>query len=149
MKDLIEIKELNTSDIKPLRYEVLWAHRDSVDDCTIEPDDVETTFHMGATIGDEVVGTCTLLVDINSEFEEKMQYRLRAMATSPKIRGTGTGVAIVNKAIESLKDRNVKLLWCDARLIATGFYEKMGFKVMGDTYDVPNIGPHKLMYLEL
>ena len=149
MTDLIEIKELETEAIKSLRYEVLWPHKNSVNECTIEPDSENTTFHVGAVMGEEVVGTSTLIIDINSNFEEKNQYRLRAMATSPKIRGTRTGVAIVNRAIEELRKRDVKLLWCDARLIATGFYEKLGFKVKGDVYEVPNIGPHKLMYKEL
>ena len=149
MRDLIEIKQLETDAIKELRYEVLWPHKNSSSDCTIEPDSAESTFHIGATMGNEVVGTSTLIIDINPNFEEQNQYRLRAMATSPKIRGTRTGVAIVNKAIEELQKRNVKLLWCDARLIATGFYEKLGFKIKGDVYEVPNIGPHKLMYKEI
>ena len=44
---------------------------------------------------------------------------------------------------------NIELLWCDARLEATGFYERLGFKMKGEIYNVPNIGPHKLMYIEL
>ena len=149
MSELIEIKQLETDAIKGLRYEVLWPHKNSVEECTIDPDNENSTFHIGATIGEEVVGTSTLIVDINPKFEEQNQYRLRAMATSPKIRGTRTGVAIVNRAIDELRKRDVKLIWCDARLIATGFYEKLGFKVKGDVYEVPNIGPHKLMYKEL
>jgi len=48
--------------------------------------------------------------------------------------------------LEELKDRKVDLLWCDARKVALGFYEKMGFKILGDFYEIPIIGPHKLMY---
>ena len=71
------------------------------------------------------------------------------MAIDPIIQGTGTGAKIIQKAIEELKKKNIKLLWCDARLKATGFYEKLNFKVLGDIYEVPVIGPHKLMYIEL
>ncbi len=145
----MQIEILNTEEIKKLRHEVLWPHLDSEAECTIDPDEEETTFHMGAIKDNETVGTSTFIVDINDAFEEKNQYRLRAMATSKKVRGLGVGAKLVAKGIEELKGRRVKLVWCDARLVATGFYEKMGFKVKGEIYDVPKIGPHKLMYKEL
>ena len=36
-------------------------------------------------------------------------------------------------------------LWCNARLHAVGFYERQGWKVEGDEFDVPDIGPHFVM----
>ncbi len=143
------IKKLDISDIKPLRYQVLWQHKSSTDECVIDADFESTTFHIGAIKNNEVVGTSTFIIDINDEFNILNQYRLRAMATSPKVRGEGVGRQIIKFAIKQLKQMNVDLLWCDARLIATGFYEKMGFKTLGDIYNVPQIGPHQLMYIEL
>lgn len=143
------IRELPTADIKKLRFEVLWPHKTSVDVCTIESDELETTFHLGAVLNNEVVGTSTFLIDINDNFESKRQYRLRAMATSPIVRGKHVGQQIIETSIEKLKKMNIELLWCDARLEATGFYEKLGFTMKGEIYNVPDIGPHKLMYIEL
>ena len=37
-------------------------------------------------------------------------------------------------------DLEIELLWCDARLESTGFYEKLGFKMKGEIYNVPEIG---------
>lgn len=149
MSEKIEIKLVDADAIKALRLKVLWPHKANIENCSLPIDKDETTFHIGAILNNEVVGTSTFLIDINEKFEEKNQYRLRAMATDPKIQGTGTGARIINKAIEELRKKNVKLLWCDARLMATGFYEKLNFKVHGDIYEVPVIGPHKLMYYEL
>jgi predicted GNAT family N-acyltransferase len=143
------IKELPTADIKKLRFEVLWSHKASADVCIIEPDELETTFHLGAVLDKEVVGTSTFLIDINDKFDTKNQYRLRAMATSPSVRGQQVGRQIIEKSIEKLKKMDIDLLWCDARLESTGFYDKLGFKMKGDIYNVPDIGPHKLMYIEL
>ena len=143
------LKELPTADIRKLRHEVLWPHKSSFKDCVIEPDMIETTFHMGAIENDIVVGTSTFLVDINNKFDTQSQYRLRAMATSPKVRGQKVGRQIIEASIEKLKKMNIEFLWCDARLAATGFYERLGFKMKGEIYNVPNIGPHKLMYIEL
>jgi GNAT superfamily N-acetyltransferase len=145
----IEIKIIDPRDIRALRLKVLWPHKETVENCSLPSDTEPGAFHVGAVQNGRVVGTSSFLVDVNPKFEEKNQYRLRAMATDPDIQGTGTGAAILARGIKELKERGVKLLWCDARLKATGFYEKLNFKVMGDIYDVPVIGPHKLMYIEL
>ena len=59
------------------------------------------------------------------------------------------GARISEEAEKELRQKVIKLLWCDARLIATGFYEKQNFKIKGEVYQVPKIGPHKLMYKEI
>lgn len=146
---MVEVKKVNVDAIRDLRFKVLWPHLNGPDECQIDPDTIETTFHMAAVLEGKVVGTSTFIIDINEKFEEKNQYRLRAMATDPEVRGYGVGAKIVEKAEEELKQMGVKLLWCDARLIATGFYEKQNFKIKGQVYQVPKIGPHKLMYKEL
>ncbi|HRP59804.1 MAG TPA: GNAT family N-acetyltransferase, partial [Vicingus sp.] len=97
----------------------------------------------------ELVSVGTFLVQRNEKFEEKYQYRLRAMATSPKVRGENFGKEVIDFALKELKIREVELLWCDAREVAIGFYEKMGFNILGDFYEVPMIGKHKLMYKKL
>jgi predicted GNAT family N-acyltransferase len=71
------------------------------------------------------------------------------MATSELVRGEGIGKQLIEFAIEKLKQMNVETLWCYARIKATGFYDKMGFKTLGDVYDVPEIGLHKLMVFEV
>lgn len=146
---IMKIKQLETKDIQKLRYDVLWPHKASKDECVIDADSFEGTFHIGAIKNDEVVGTSTFIMDINDKFNNNTQYRLRAMATSTKVRGEGAGKQIIEFAIEKLKQKNIELLWCDARLEATGFYEKLGFITLGDIYNVPHIGPHKLMFIEL
>lgn len=143
------IKELDIKDIKHLRHQVLWQHKSSSDECVIEQDELETTFHIGAVKNGIVVGTSTFIVNIKNDFDTVSQYRLRAMATAKSVRREGLGRQMIDFVIKKLKQMNVELLWCDARLEATGFYNKMGFKTKGDIYNVPQIGPHKLMYIEL
>ncbi len=136
-------------ELKALRFKVLWPHLENAQACEIEPDGDDTTFHMAAFRKGQNVGTATFILQKNDKFPTKYQYRLRAMATDPSVRGLGVGALLVQKGIEELNQRNVDLLWCDARLIATGFYEKLDFKIKGQVYTVPKIGPHKLMYKEL
>jgi len=137
---------ISSKQTYPLRLAVLWQHKNSLNECGLEIDDLESTFHVGVYKNKEIVAVGTFLQQQNEKFEAKNQYRLRAMATSPKVRGKNFGKLLIEFAIEELKNRKADLLWCDARKVALGFYEKMGFKIKGDFYEIPIIGSHKLMY---
>lgn len=149
MRNFVDIKIVDAKAVRELRHRVLWPHLPTPEDCVIEPDELKTTIHVAAILEDKVVGVSTLIIDHNDNFKAMKQYRLRAMATAPEVRGFGIGAKIIDKAIELLSQNNTELLWCDARLIATGFYEKQNFKIKGKVYEVPKIGPHKLMYKRL
>lgn len=140
------VKIITTKETYPLRLEVLWQHKNSLEECKLDIDDLPTTFHVGVFKDREIVAIGTFLQQQNEKFDARNQYRLRAMATSPKVRGENFGKQVIDFALEELKNRKVELLWCDARKVALGFYEKMGFKIKGDFYEIPIIGKHKLMY---
>jgi len=67
------------------------------------------------------------------------------MGTIPEVRGAGAGAAIVEFASAWCRQRDVKWLWCDAREVAFGFYQKMGFDFVSGPYQVPTIGTHRMM----
>ena len=140
---------ISSQQTYPLRLAVLWQHKNSFDECGLDIDDLESTFHVGAFKNEELVSIGTFLVQKNKKFKEKNQYRLRAMATSPTVRGESFGKKVIDFAVNELQKRKVELLWCDAREVALGFYEKMGFKTIGDFYEIPIIGKHKLMYKKI
>lgn len=144
-----EVGIITSNETYPLRLEVLWQHKNSLEECSLDVDDLESTFHIGVFKNEEIVGIGTFLVQQNEKFEEKYQYRLRAMATSPKVRGENFGKQVIDFALVELKNRSVELLWCDAREVAIGFYEKMGFNILGGFYEIPRIGKHKLMYKKI
>ena len=144
-----EVKIISSQETYPLRLEVLWPHFDELNECGIDVDKEKGTFHVGVFKEGEVVSIGTFLVQKNEKFDKEKQYRLRAMATSPKVRGEGFGQKVIDFAVKELQKRNEEVLWCDARKVALGFYEKMGFTIIGDYYDVPKIGPHKLMYYNI
>ncbi|MDX1350895.1 MAG: GNAT family N-acetyltransferase [Putridiphycobacter sp.] len=144
---ITEIK--NSKKLWPLRNLVLWRHKILLD-CGIEADLKRSTFHIGAVDEDDnVLGTSTYINQTNDNFNDTVQYRLRAMATHPSARGKGLGKKMIEKGLDKLKQKKVDIVWCDARIEAAEFYKKMGFQTVGETYDVPDIGPHKLMYYRI
>jgi predicted GNAT family N-acyltransferase len=69
-------------------------------------------------------------------------WQLRGMATDPTVRGTGAGRALVADGLARVAAAGGDLVWCDARVPAAGFYERMGFTVVTGEFDKPGIGPH-------
>jgi len=131
-----------------IRKQVLWPHIKN-GDYSISIDNNPETFHLGTFLEKKVISIGTFIKENNPKFNCNLQYRLRAMATDKNYRKTGAGKNLFLKAIDVLNDKNIELLWCDARLIATPFYESLHMKSLKDIYDIPNIGPHKTMYIYL
>lgn len=133
----------------PLRHQVLWPHIKLEQDCIITIDHRKEAIHLGVFIDDQLVSICSLFEMKNEKFSHKKQYRLRAMATHPEYRGQNAGRTLVEFAIKILQEKKYDILWCDAREVALGFYSKIGFRIEGDWYNVPNVGRHKTMFFEL
>jgi GNAT superfamily N-acetyltransferase len=71
------------------------------------------------------------------------------MGTRSEVRGLGAGAALVEEAGRWAARQGAHWLWCDAREVALGFYARMGFDFVSETYDVPEIGPHRMMVRRL
>jgi len=69
-------------------------------------------------------------------------WRLRGMATDDGWRGRGVGRCALDTAVDHVSDRGASVLWCNARIAASSFYERAGFVVEGEEFDVGVIGPH-------
>ncbi len=145
----MKMKTITAIECHPLRHQVLWPHIKLEKDCVIDIDDRDDAIHIGAIVNDEIISVCSLFQMSSNLLDYQNQYRLRAMATDPNMRGKSAGKLIVKHAIELLKKNKHDVLWCDARQIAIGFYEKLGFQGSGHFYEVKNIGLHQLMYFPL
>jgi GNAT superfamily N-acetyltransferase len=143
---MIKVGYISTNETRKLRFEVLWPHKEKMEACVLPTDDLTTTFHIGVKENNEIKSVGTFLKEINPTFDFQRQYRLRAMATDKKEQGKNFGKKLIQFAVEELQKKGIELLWCDARKIAIQFYEAIGFKSIGDYYEIPIIGQHKLMY---
>jgi ribosomal protein S18 acetylase RimI-like enzyme len=74
-------------------------------------------------------------------------YQLRGMATAPEARGRGLGRALVHACIAFAREDGAELVWCNARVGAVGFYHKQGFEIVGDEFEIPDVGPHFRMWI--
>ena len=74
--------------------------------------------------------------------------KLRQMAVAEGRRGQGRGRELVESVEAALRDRGVRRVRMDARKIARGFYEKLGYTVEGDEFIQVTI-PHFRMVKDL
>ncbi len=146
----VTVHQVDAATTYPLRAAVLRVGRP----VEIDGDDDPGTLHLAATLpgaaGPRVVGVvrfhpapCAWQPDAGRP------WQLRGMATDPLVRGAGAGRALVAEGLVRLATAGADLVWCDAREAAVGFYEKMGFALVTDSYDVPAVGPHRGMLIRL
>ena len=76
-------------------------------------------------------------------------WRLRGMASDPEMRGRGYGAVALAAALGYAREHGAARVWCNARTGAIGFYERHGFTLVGEEFDVPGIGPHYLAWVAL
>jgi predicted GNAT family N-acyltransferase len=102
----------------------------------------KNNLHIVAYEDDRMLGCCMLIE------EDPQTVRLRQMAVRNDLQGKGIGKALMQFAENLARDRGYKRITMHARKDASGFYEKMGYKKMGNEFKEITI-PHIAMEKEL
>jgi ribosomal protein S18 acetylase RimI-like enzyme len=119
---------------RPLRMAVLRPH-ESADQPMYALENDAQTFHVAAITGDgRVVSVASVMADPHPRDPHPGDWRVRGMATDPQQRGRGL-----------MREGGATRVWCNARIAARSFYERAGFSVEGEQFEIPEIGPHLLM----
>ncbi len=140
------IRTITAAETVELRQAILRPHQ-RPEECVYPHDHTPETFHLGAFVGERMVGIASFLYDSHEELPEpKSQYRIRGMATLPDFRQVGIGMALLTDGLSILKEKGAQLVWCNARETAFVFYEKAGFETLGAMFELPGIGPHKVLW---
>jgi predicted GNAT family N-acyltransferase len=113
-------------------------------------DEDPATFHLAARTGDRVVGVVRFSpAPCPWRPGRRAPWQLRGMATEPSVRGSGAGRAMVVDGLARVAARGGDLVWCNARVTAAGFYERMGFTVVTEPFETPGIGMHVGMLVDV
>jgi ribosomal protein S18 acetylase RimI-like enzyme len=87
---------------------------------------------------DRMLGCC-ILTEVEPD-----KVRLRQMAVISGLQGKGIGRVLMQFAENLARDRGYKKLTMHARKAVIGFYEKLGYKVVGEEFEEVTI-PHYVM----
>jgi predicted GNAT family N-acyltransferase len=138
----ITCRRVAVETILPLRHRILRPGRPA-ETARFDGDLDAGTRHSAAFLGEEPVACLTLMP---SEWEGRPAWQLRGMATDSRQQGRGLGRQLFESAaIDAGRAEPGRVFWCNARLSAVGFYEKLGWRVVSEPFDVPGVGPHVKM----
>ncbi len=137
---------IKAEDTIDLRSRILRPGQ-RIDQCRYSEDNLPTTFHLGIFEKDKIICNGTFIQQGHASFSNAVYpYRLRGMASDINYQGRGLGSALLKEALVFLKQKNCDLIWFNARVSAEKFYEKLDYQKIDEIFDIPTIGPHKVMY---
>lgn len=140
---MIEIKKIEALETFPIRLEVLRKNIPLPYEFNGDFD--KDTFHLGAFKDGKLIAVSSFMKASNTHFKVE-QYQLRGMATLEEFQGVGAGKLMMQNAFELLKELNITCLWCNARVIAVPFYEKLGMETFGEQFEIKYVGNHFVMF---
>ncbi len=141
----MEIKKISSLETYPVRHEVLRKGK-PIETCQFKGDDDENTTHFGLYVEDKLVGIISIFKENNILFPELNQFQIRGMAVLEAFQGKGFGAELVKAAENHCINLNTNLIWFNARENAVPFYEKLDYEIIGDSFLIPDVGIHFVMY---
>jgi GNAT superfamily N-acetyltransferase len=145
----IEIRRVGVEKILDLRHRILRAGLPPESAC-FEGDDADTTLHLGAfaveSSGGAGQGAVGCLSFMLNSFDAEPAWQLRGMAVDEPQQRSGLGRELLTRAEATVaSESQIGLLWCNARLPAAGFYQKLGWTIVSEVFEIPTAGPHVKM----
>jgi len=106
--------------------------------------------HLGCFEKEELRSIVTAHPEQNDLFlVPENQWRIRGMATEPAFQGLGHGGFVLAALLAWGREKRLPLFWCNAREEAIPFYERHGFTVESELFEIEGIGAHKVMKIHL
>lgn len=140
----IAIRSITVEATRPIRQLVLRPGQPLA--ATRYPaDQTPQSWHAGGYLGADLVGVASIYREPPPESAEPNAWRLRGMAVLPEHQGRGYGQALVRACLDHLRGQGGTLLWCNGRVSALAFYQRLGFTPQGEIFDLPISGPHYLL----
>jgi predicted GNAT family N-acyltransferase len=140
----IKVKKITYLDTFPVRSAVLREGK-PIETCFFLRDDAEETTHFGLFDNQKLIGVASVFKVKNKNFEANNQFQLRGMAILREYQGLGCGNLLLKEVCKFVVTKDVEVLWFNARENAVKFYKNQGFSVLGDSFEIPEIGAHYLM----
>jgi len=139
----MDIRSISPRQTYTLRQRILRPDF-SVEACRFAEDECATSRHFGVYQEDKLVGIVTVLqlAEPETTGNQHNVWQIRAMATCLGVRGKGYGAALINAVEDYVRSKKAALIWFNARSGAVGFYQKQGYTIVGDEFEIVAVGPH-------
>jgi GNAT superfamily N-acetyltransferase len=143
----VVVRPISPRDTHELRRKVLRGGKEAAE-VNFPGDDDSGAIHLGAFLGEDLIGVASLLPQALPGRNLSRAWRLRGMAVEPAFQRMGVGKALMKTAVEEARTMGIEVIWANARLTAVPFYVKLGMKVEGEVFLTPDTSlPHRRVWL--
>jgi predicted GNAT family N-acyltransferase len=142
----VTICRLSIAEIIDLRHRLLRTGMPP-ETAQFPGDNDASTWHMGVFYSSSA-DTKASLVSCGSfmlnSYKEESAWQLRGMCTESGFQGQGFGGKLLECAEAAIVAKSkVSHFWCNARVPAIPFYQKHGWTIDSEEFDIPTAGPHR------
>ncbi len=141
-KVVIEIASLES--IIDIRHAILREGQPRTS-CYYPEDSYKHTVHFAACLNSQLIGCASIYKEKHPDFSLRQAWRIRGMAVLTIFQGQSIGSQLLESCINHAISEKGEVVWCNARSNVVKFYHRAGFKVIGDEFELPNIGSHFLL----
>ena len=145
---MIEIKKISPFETIIVRHPVLRAGK-PIESCNFEGDDLPSTVHFGLNLQNQLIAVISAFEVKNKLFTEENQYQIRGMAVLEEFQKSGFGEQLLNYCENQIRLKKGELIWFNARETAVGFYKKSGYEIIGGQFEIPDVGPHYVLFKKI
>jgi len=135
------VRPVSLQQTRELRQAILRPHQTVAE---MAGGEAPGAFAVGAFDGEQLLAVGLIAPD-----GEPDSWRVRGMATEAHARGRGAGSAILAALLQHARARGAVRVWCTARAPSRAFYERAGMSATSGEFDVPEIGPHLVMEVDV
>ena len=141
----IKVKKIKYLDTFPVRSAVLRQGK-PIETCFFLGDNDKETTHFGLFKGNNLIGVASVFKVKNENFEQNKQFQLRGMAVLKEYQGFGFYPDFGHPVAYDVESKKAEVLWFNGREKAVKFYQNFGFSVLGNSFEIPEIGTHFVMF---
>lgn len=121
----MEVRKIDKEEAWAIRQIVMWPNK-PLDFVKLKDDNIGV--HYGVYDQHELSSVVSCFV-----VEKDMQFR--KLATLVKKQQKGFGTHLLNYILSLARTKNLKKVWCNARFNKKAFYEKFGFREVGERFE--------------
>lgn len=145
----ITIRRVEIAEIIELRHRLLRAGMPR-EAAQFPGDDDQSTWHVAlfhpcTPNENALVVTCASFM-LNT-YKSEPAWQLRGMCTDDTHQSKGFGGRLLAAAESAIRaDSGIRLFWCNARVPALAFYQRHGWVMDSDEFEIPTAGPHRKLF---
>jgi ribosomal protein S18 acetylase RimI-like enzyme len=142
---MIEIRKITAFETIIVRHPVLRSGK-PIETCHFEGDDLLTTSHFGLFLDKYLIAVISTFEVKCKLFTEENQYQIRGMAVLSEYQKKGFGEQLLKYCENEIRLKGGRLIWFNARRTAVDFYKKSGYEKIGSQFEIPDVGPHFILF---